>query len=81
MSARVVPLENAEGVRQALDDLKAEIDAGRIRAVAIVAAHGDGGLEPWWGASRSFGAHAGTMLRGMVAWLGARMDAEALRDR
>jgi len=74
----VLPLDNAEGVRQALDDLKAQIDAGDVRAVAIVAAHGDGGLEPWWGASRSYGAHAGTVLRGMVAYLGALMDAEAL---
>jgi len=78
---RVLPLDNAEDVRQALDDLRAQIDAGDVRAVAIVAAHADGGIEPWWGASRSYGTHAGTVLRGMVAYLAAVMDAEALDGR
>jgi len=78
VSARVVPLEDGAGVKAALEALLLEVEAGGIRAVAIVAAHADGGLETWWAASRSFGAHAGTVLRGMIAYLAAVMDAEAL---
>jgi len=78
MSARVVPLEDGGGLKAALEALLADLDAGRIRAVVIVTADAAGGLDPWWGASRSLGPHAGTVLRGMVAYLGALMDAEAL---
>jgi len=78
VSARVVPLEDGAGVKAALEALLADLDAGRIRAVVIVTADASGGLEPWWGASRMLGPHAGTVLRGMVAYLGALMDAEAL---
>jgi len=78
VSARVVPLEDGAGVKAALEALVADVEAGKVRAVAIITADAAGGLEPWWGASRMLGAHAGTVLRGMVAYLGALMDAEAL---
>lgn len=78
MSARVVQLEDSEGVRAALEELRRGIETGRIRAVALVTADAAGGLDPWWSASRTLGAHAGTLLRGAVAYLGARMDSEAL---
>lgn len=78
MSARVVQLEDTEAVKAALLELLKGVETGHIRAVALVTADATGGLDPWWGASRSLGAHAGTLLRGAVAYLGARMDAEAL---
>jgi len=78
VSARVVPLEDGAGLKAALEELRRGVEAGEVRAVAIITADAGGGLEPWWGASRSLGAHAGTVLRGMVAYLGALMDAEAL---
>ena len=78
MSARVIALEDTEGVKRALEELRRGIEAGRIRAVALVTADAAGGLDPWWAASRTLGAHAGTLLRGAVAYLGARMDSEAL---
>jgi len=81
MSARVVPLEKwPEGVREELDALAAEVEAGRIRALVLVTATADGGLTPCWGASRSLGPHGGTILRGMVAFIGAVIDALARAD-
>ncbi len=80
MSARVVQLEDTEGVTQALTELLRGVETGRIRAVALIVADTAGGLEPWWAASRTLGAHAGSILRGAVAYLGARMDAEALGE-
>jgi len=78
MSARVIPLEDAAGVKAAVAELVSGVEEGRIRAVAIVTADVSGGLQPWWGATRSLGVHAGSILRGAVAYLGARMDSEAL---
>jgi hypothetical protein len=84
MSARtpqrrwVIALDDAEGIKAACADLERGVEAGRLRAVAIVAVDSSGGLEPMWGASRTLGPHAGSILRGAVAYLGARMDAEAL---
>jgi len=78
MTARVLVFENAAALRDALEELGRDIDAGGVRALVMVVARGDGGLEPWWGAERSLGVHAGTMLRGMVAYLGAVMDSAAL---
>ncbi len=78
MSARLVALDDAEALHGILEELRRGVEAGRIRAVAIVAADAGGGLEPFWGASRSLGPHAGSVLRGAVAYLGALMDAEAL---
>jgi len=80
VSARVVPLEDGAGVKAALEGLMRAVEAGEVRAVAIITADASGGLEPWWGASRMLGTHAGTVLRGMVAYLGALMDAEALEQ-
>jgi len=77
--SRVFVLDDAVGITAALEELCAEIDAGRVRALVLVVAGQDGGLEPWWGAERSVGAHAGTILRGMVAYVGALMDREALK--
>jgi len=79
MSARVIPLESTGGVTAVLEELRAGIAAGRIRAVVFVTADADGGLGPWWGASKTLGPHAGTMLRGMVAYVGALMDSAALK--
>jgi hypothetical protein len=78
MSARVISLEDPDATKRVLTELVRGVEAGRIRAVAIVAADAAGGLEPFWGASRTLGVHAGSILRGAVAYLGARMDAEAL---
>lgn len=78
MSTRVIPLEDTDGVTQALTELRRGIEAGRLRAVAVIAVDAAGGFEPRWGASRTLGPHAGSILRGAVAYLGACMDAEAL---
>jgi hypothetical protein len=78
MSARVIPLDDTDRVDQELDALSARLALGEVRAVAFVVADASGGLEVWWGASRSLGPHAGSILRGAVAYLGARMDSEAL---
>jgi len=77
MSARVVTLDGPE-LKDALLELLRGVEAGRLRAVALVAVDSSGGFEPVWGASRSLGPHAGSILRGAVAYLGARMDSEAL---
>ena len=76
--AAVVHLEDRDAVKRALYELLKGVEAGRICAVALIAADSAGGLEPWWGASRTLGAHGGTLLRGAVAYLGAKMDQEAL---
>ena len=76
--ARVVALDDTAAVTAALDGLLAAIKAGRVTAVALVAAGPDGALEPWWGAARPVGPQAGSILRGAVAYLAAVMDAEAL---
>jgi hypothetical protein len=79
MSAHVVPLEeDTTEVRALLEELLAEIAAGRVVAAAFVTARADGGLDGKWGATRTLGPHAGSVLRGAVAYLGARMDATAL---
>ena len=78
MSARVIPLDDTAGVTHALTELMGDLEAGRVRALAIIAVDASGGLAPWWGASRTLGAHAGSILRGAVTYLGACMDAEAL---
>jgi hypothetical protein len=77
MRARVVPLDDPGALDRLLDDVAAALD-GKTRAVAIVIAGADGGLEVRWGATKALGPHAGTVLRGMVAYLAAVMDAEAL---
>lgn len=77
MSARI-PIDDAERTRHVLGELARGVEVGRLRAVAVVAVDGSGGLEVWWGASRTLGPHAGSILRGAVAYLGARMDADAL---
>jgi len=78
MSVRVVPLEDADGVKRSLTELLRGVEKGRIRAVAVVAVDAAGGFEPWCGASQTLGPHAGSIVRGAVAWLGAAMDAAAL---
>jgi hypothetical protein len=78
VSARVIPLDDTEAVKHALADLARGIEAGRVRAFALVAVDSAGGFEPSWGAARSLGPHAGSILRGAVAYLAAVMDAEAL---
>ena len=78
MRARLLALENRAALDAAFSELARDIDAGRIRALVLVVAGDDGSLEPLWGAQRSLGAHAGTILRGMVAYAGALMDSEAL---
>jgi hypothetical protein len=78
MSARVVPLDDTAEVARLLDALDQRIASGAVRAVAFVLADAAGGLETWWGATGTLGPHAGSILRGAVAYLGARMDAEAL---
>ena len=78
MSARVIPLEDAAAVKGALTELMSGLEAGRLRGVALIAVDASGGFEPFWGASRTLGPHAGSILRGAVAWLGARMDVSAL---
>jgi hypothetical protein len=77
MSAQVIPLDDSGALKTALLEVQRGVDAGRIRALAIVAVDASGGFEPFWGASRSLGAHAGSILRGAVAWLGAAMDTQA----
>jgi hypothetical protein len=78
MSPRIIPLATTAEVDILLGDLAAMVAAGTVRAVAVVLADADGGLDTWWGASQQLGPHAGSVLRGAVAYLGARMDAAAL---
>jgi hypothetical protein len=78
MSARVLALDDPEAVGRVLDELSGALAEGRVRGLVVVAIHADGGFEPFWGASQTLGVHAGSILRGAVAYLGARMDQEAL---
>jgi len=78
MSARVIPLDDSARVAEVLDELAVRIGNARVTAVALVVVDASGGLEVEWGAARVLGVHAGSVLRGAVAYLGARMDAEAL---
>jgi hypothetical protein len=78
MTARVIPLEDTTRLAEWIADLAKRIDAGDVRAFALVVAEPSGGLSVWWGASRQLGAHAGSILRGAVAYLGARMDVDAI---
>jgi len=78
MSARVLLLEDTAGVEQALAELLRGIAVGDVHAIALVVVDHSGGLAPWWGAARTLGTHAGSILRGAVTYLGACMDAEAL---
>ena len=78
MSARLLPLDDTQGVKQALAELLRGIEAGRLRGFALVAVDSSGGFESSWGAARTLGPHAGSILRGAVAYLAAVMDAEAL---
>ena len=78
MSVREAGREDTAALQAALDLLVAALDAGRIAAVALIAADAEGALVPWWGAASALGPHAGSVLRGAVAYLGARMDAAAL---
>ena len=73
-----VPLDDTRRVGQLLDELAERLEAGEVRAVAFVVADASGGLDVWWGATQTLGPHAGSVLRGAVAYLGARMDREAL---
>jgi hypothetical protein len=81
MSARVIPLEDTTAVKEQLEAIQRGIDAGRIRGLALIAIDVSGDFEPLWGASRTLGMHAGSVLRGAVAWLGAAMDLQALSTR
>jgi hypothetical protein len=76
----VIPLDDpaVAELRAFLDELTADIAAGRVVALALVAASADGDLAVNWGALPCAGPHAGSVLRGAVAYLGARMDAAAL---
>ena len=76
--ATVIALDDAGDVERVLAELTGALSEGRVRGLVVVAVLGDGGFEPWWGATRTLGPHAGSILRGAVAYLGARMDAEAL---
>lgn len=78
MSAHVIHVENTDELRRAVAALVAGLEKGRLRAVAVVAVDAAGGFEPWWGASATLGPHAGSILRGGVAYLAAAMDAAAL---
>jgi len=78
MSARVIPLDDTARLGTLFTELLERVDAGTVRAVAFVAVDASGGLQVEWGAARGLGVHAGSVLRGAVAYLGARMDAEAL---
>lgn len=64
-------------VRHVLVELGAALDRGDVVALAVVTAHEGGGIAVHWGADKSLGAHAGTMLRGMAAYLGSQMDGKA----
>lgn len=78
MSGNVVELETPEDVRRVLLDILERLEAGEVRAVAFVATTDAGTMVPWWGAARALGPHAGSILRGAVAYLAAAMDAEAV---
>jgi len=80
MSARVIPLEDSAGVAELVTELTARVASGEARAVALVVVDASGGLEVSWGASRTLGVHAGSILRGAAAYLGARMDLEAIGE-
>jgi len=69
---------DAEALQAALLLVRAGVETGAVRAVALVVVDERGGLEPAWFAAPTLGPHAGSILRGAVAYLGARMDAEAL---
>jgi hypothetical protein len=69
--------DDADVLRVA-SELRDALKNGEVLAVAFVTVHGDGGLLVRWGAAASLGDHAGSILRGAVAYLGARMDAKAL---
>ena len=75
---QVLALDDAEALRAALDDLQRGVEAGAVVALALVVANRAGGLEPSWGARAAAGPHAGSVLRGAVAYLAAMMDAAAL---
>ena len=68
----------ADGIQAALLLLRAGVETGAVRAVALVVVDESGGLEPAWFAAPTLGPHAGSILRGAAAYLGARMDSEAL---
>ena len=76
--SRVIPLDDPEALRLAMREVLDGVEAGRIKAVAVATVEASGGLGAWWAASRTLGAHAGSILRGAVAYLAAVMDAEAL---
>lgn len=70
---------DADGLLAMLEDIRAGIVRGEVTAVALVGVVArSGGLDPGWWAAPSLGPHAGSILRGAAAYLGARMDAEAL---
>jgi hypothetical protein len=76
VSAEVISLDGRQVVVETLTELIREIEAGTVRGVCAVAIHADGRFSPVWYASR-LGAHAGSILRGAVCWLGAEMDTKA----
>ena len=78
MSARVIALDDSAGVAELLLGLMDRLRTEAAVGVALVVVDASGGLEVEWGAARVLGRHAGSILRGAVAYLGARMDAEAL---
>jgi len=59
-------------------ELHRAIETGAVRGVALVTIAVDGGLMPAWAADLGLGPHVGSVLRGAVAYLAARMDAAAL---
>ena len=61
----------------ALETALVDVRAGRVVAVACVTVDRDGAHDPWWGtADRCI--HAGSVLRAAVAYLGSRMDYNAV---
>jgi len=65
---------------EVLEALDARLSSDAVAAVAVVVVDASGGLEVEWGAARTLGLHAGSILRGAVAYLAATMDAAAVDD-
>ncbi len=67
-----------ETLLERLDEIVRGVEAGTVVGLALVTIAPDGGLGPRWVVSSASGPHAGTILRGAVAYLGAVLDAGAL---
>ena len=71
-------IENARAhMIAALETALADVRAGRVVAVACVTVDRDGAHDPWWSTTDRC-MHAGSVLRAAVAYLGSRMDYNAV---